>query len=220
MDSFRALGLFGVVTGLLVTSCGSEDAAPAGRCPGFNACGGDLSGVWNVVPEATCVEGNLASALNLNPNSPAACHGAYQSVQTQVEGTVSFSAGTAVNDTVTTAVYDILVDAACASALGVADYNETTCASNVGTGLVASGLHQGATCVMQADGCRCTARDQFERAETLQYTTSGSTLNYTANGTVAAQPMDFCVIGNELSARQFTTELLSTVFFKATRAVP
>lgn len=213
----KALGLFGVATGLLVSSCGSDSPGDAGRCSGFTACGGDLVGptgstTWTVDPAATCVEGNLTAAVNINPNLPSSCHGAYQTVETTVNGTVTFTAGMATNDTVTTVSYGILVNAACASALGIASLSDATCAL-VGPAL-APNLHESATCAMDAANCRCAALDHFRRNETLAYAVQGSTLNYTSGD----QPMDFCVSGDQLSARQFTTELLSTVFFKATRS--
>lgn len=169
-----------------------------------------MSGTWQV--SDSCVEGNLTSAMNLYAEIPQACRGNYESVTAAVSGTVSFNAGTALNDTVTTIDYLFNPTAACMQATGFATVDDASCAG-MAQALVDGALHDTADCVVDAAGCTCKAQNLFVRNESLTYSVSGSAINYSGE----SYPLDFCVQGGALQARQFTSELVATIFFNATR---
>ena len=210
------LGLFGVVTTLFAaTACSADSGATSGRCGSFNACGGDLAGTWTVV--SSCVEGNLTAAANLNPNAdfPPLCHGVYKAVVANVTGSVSFDPATssATNNTITTADSDIVIEAPCATALGVPTLDAGSCAA-ISQVLIQKIFHDTAACQLEGATCHCTAKNTYVKNETIAYAVKGNSLTYTGETDV----MDYCVQGTTLHSRQFETQLLSTVFFTATRA--
>jgi hypothetical protein len=193
-----------------IAGCSGSDGAQGGRCVAFDTCGGDVTGTWQV--SNSCVEGNLTDAMNLYADIPQACRGDYKSVVASVSGTVSFNAGTATNETVTTIDYVFNPTAACVAAEEFATIGSTTCAG-VAQALVDLGHHNTADCEAVADGCACNAQSRFERNEVVSYNVTGSTITYTGD----SDTLDFCVAGSSLQARQFETDMVATIFFDATR---
>ncbi|MGC4069926.1 MAG: hypothetical protein QM784_35770 [Polyangiaceae bacterium] len=192
-----------------VLACSSDKGG--GHCGSLDACGGDVTGTWQVT--SSCVEGDLKSAANLSQSLPPACRGNYDQVNANVSGTVAFANGVATDDTITTVDYTVHVPVACMAAIGITSTDLATACAGVGAAIVAGGYHQEVTCSVQGSTCSCAAKDTFTRDGALSYTVSGSKLSYTASN----DQMDFCVDGTTLRARQFATELLTTVFFEATK---
>jgi hypothetical protein len=190
----------------LVAGCSSGSG---GRCGGFNACGGDITGTWTV--KSSCVEGNLTTAMNAGSN-PVECRGDYKSVTAEVTGTVEFTSGTATDNTVTTIDYDLVPSNACRTALGVSTVDETNCAA-LAQAFVDGGHFGTTTCVVEGTACHCSAQNLYPKNEILTYSVSGSKVNYTTS----TDNLDFCVAGSTLNARQFVTSLYTTVFFEATK---
>jgi hypothetical protein len=207
---FISVTSFAMTSFAMTLSCSSNDGG--GRCGGFDACGGDVTGNWTV--SSSCVEGNLKAAANLGQSLPPACRGNYDEVEAHVTGTVSFANGVAKNDTVTTVDYALRVSGACIAANGINTPDLSAACQAVGAAIVGKGYHQVVTCSVEGSGCSCAAKDVYRRDEELGYTISGNKLSYTGSD----DSMDFCVDGPTLHARQFATELVSTVFFEATKA--
>jgi hypothetical protein len=204
-------GRFFAVTVVAVgTGCSSGDGG--GRCGSIDACGGEVTGTWQLT--SSCVEGNLTAAVNLNQDLPAACRGAYKSVVASVTGTVAFNAGTATNNTTTTIDYDFVANGNCLTAFGVPVSDMTAACAALGPAMIAGKFHNVVNCAVEGGGCHCTAKNEYPRQETLPYTVQGSKLSYSTGG----DSMDFCVEGSTLRSRQFATELVTTVFFVATKA--
>jgi hypothetical protein len=208
MSIRAAWGWLSAVTAfVLLTGCSSEDKA---RCGSFKACGGDITGTWNVT--SSCFEGNLTDAVNYSFKL-LECQGDYQSVTANVTGTVAFEAGTATESTLTTLNYEMVPSPACYRALGGTTVDAAGCAV-LATALVSGGYHETANCVLDGSRCRCTAQNSIERNESLTYSVQGSSISYESD----SDSLDFCVSGTTLNARQFETDLVTTVLFQATRA--
>jgi hypothetical protein len=201
---------FAVTSLAVAVGCSSDHGG--GRCGSLDACGGDVTGTWQVT--SSCVEGNLKEAANLSQTLPPACRGNYDQVDANVSGTVSFANGSATDDTITTIDYVLHVPVVCMAAIGIESTDLPTACAGVGPAIVAGGYHQDVTCSVQGSACSCVAKDTFTRDGALTYTISGSKLSYDASN----DKMDFCVEGTTLRARQFATALLTTVFFEATKA--
>lgn len=208
MSIRAALGWLSAVTAfVLVTSCSSEDKA---RCGNFKACGGDISGTWNVT--SSCFEGNLTDAVNYTFKL-LECRGDYTSVTAAVTGNVSFEAGTATENTLTTLNYEMVPSLACYRALGGSAVDAAGCAL-FASALVSNNHHTSANCAVAGGSCHCTAQNVYERSNALSYSVQGSKVTYETG----SDPLDFCVSGTTLNARQFESDLVTTVLFQATRA--
>jgi hypothetical protein len=205
------LGWSSAVTAfVLVAGCSSNGGG--GHCGGFSACGGDISGTWNVT--SSCVEGNLTAFANYSfQDDKLACNGTYDTVTANVTGTVSFEAGKATNNTVTTIDFVMVPTKACLEAFDVTTVNSDSCAA-FGQALVDGDFHTAATCVVEGNGCRCSNQNRYTRNEVLAYAVNGSKVTYETD----TDSLDFCIAGTTLNARQFETDLASTIFFDATRA--
>ena len=224
---WAALGVFGVAWGCDSGNTGGGFTSDAGvggaggtgsnvggsgntgntTCSAAAPCGGTVDGTWQL--DGVCVEGNLVAAMNATSGLPAACSTLFQTATLSGTGTVTFANGTETDnitqDMTTTAVYT----SACASAIAgtAVTLNASLCATMQSSAAGQTGVTS-ASCSFVGSNCNCSIVYQSVTATSQAYSISGSTIMYT-NG---SDPIDYCVSGTTLTARQVQTNLNGLTF--------
>ena len=150
-------------------------------CKTISPCGGDVVGVWSVTDSCLSGTDDLSST----------CAGLSADLSLSVSGTTTYNADQTFTATVTgsgTTVYHY--PAACIP-------GTATC-TQLGQTLMAIGMYSSVTCTTDSGGiCNCVAITTVApTTEMGTYSTSGSTLSVTQNGTTSTSP--YCVNGDLL----------------------
>jgi hypothetical protein len=192
----RLVWVLGISSLILLPACGDDDGGIGGADCSFSACGGDISGTWNIT--GICIEGE-------NPIAEL-CPQATFDADLDASGTVSFeSGGTFDVNIMTNGTISFTVPASCLEGTGITD-----CADLSGDSGTCSGS--------PSTSCTCTETQSETEMSMGTYTTSGNILTTTETGS-APEMAEYCVSGNSLKAR--FTEMESsgdiTVIYNATR---
>ena len=174
---------------------GIAASSSVAACTGtFTPCGGDPSGTWDIV--SACIDGNLVSAFNaaIAADYPSCSSTFTAFVVTALSGSVTYSSGNYVYNSISGAAETVAYTPACVSALQGNTLTASVCSSleqnlNNETGATA-------TCTY-ATNCNC--HSVISNADTTSgtYTVSGSTIIEDSGSSY-----DFCVSGNTMTQRQ------------------
>lgn len=169
---------------------GSDEPPPivdveVGQCDAFEACGGDVEGVWTYT--AACVD---LDDLGLSEEAiEDMCPGAQLTLSGQVSGTLTFEDGVVTRQGQSRAEGEVFVPGLCAIALGGCGGVEDDLAE---AGLV------GAVCVAQGSpflpSCRCSFEIDAPEIEAVPFDTVGSVIRLDDGRDFA-----YCAVGDSLS---------------------
>ena len=194
---------------MVASGCGGNSSSTSGgACNAAVTCGGILDGTWQL--DTTCVEGNLAAAMESSAGLPSACSNVFQSATPSITGTVTFANGSETDNMTETLDATILYTSACVGAVAgtTVTLNASVC-SLLGPELVSQGDFSSATCTFASGGCSCSVASTSQADTTPQaYTISGHTIVY-ADG---SDPMDYCVSGTTLTTSGSVTGLPGVTF--------
>lgn len=174
---------------------GSDEPPPVvdvevGACEPFEACGGDVEGVWTYT--AACVD--LADLGVDEDQIQAMCAGAELTLAGQVSGTLTFADGVVTRRGRSSAQGQVFVPGLCAIALG-------GCAG-VEAELSDAGI-TGARCAAQGillPSCRCSFALDAPLLEEVPFVTEGGVIHL-ADG----RDLEYCAEGDNLSYREVGT---------------
>jgi hypothetical protein len=175
---------FGLVACVVASGCSGSTSSGGPNCSSFNACGGNIVGTWKVTGE--CI------GSQYNPFA-AQCPSSTFSESASVSGTLTFETNGMYTITdMGMASGSLSIPSSCLTPGGIttcdqlqADFN-----GDGGTGTMA-------TCSTTSTGCSCQLHaNQATTTTNGTYTTSGSSLTLTSNGTSGTSP--YCVQGSGL----------------------
>jgi hypothetical protein len=174
---------------------GGTGGSSAPACTGtFNACGGDPTGTWDVM--ASCIEGNLVSALNAQLGADySACGNAYTAASVALTGSVTYGAGNYNFDAAMEVVEAFAYTPACVSAISGGTALSASVCSQLEQSLNGT-AGTTATCTY-ATNCSCHAIVSQTNTTSGTFTVSGSTI--TEDSGTSYQ---FCVSGNTMTQRE------------------
>jgi len=160
----------------------------------FMFCGGDPTGTWDIV--SACIDGNLVSASNaaLAAQYPSCSNTFSEFGVTALSGSVTYSSGTYLYNSITGAAETVAYTPACVSALEGVTLTASVCSSleqnlNMEPGATA-------TCTY-ATNCNCHSVISNTGTSSGTYTVSGSTITEDSGDSY-----DFCVSGNTMTQRE------------------
>jgi hypothetical protein len=181
--------LLGCGSGAPGTDVGADGGGTAPSCTPFVACGGDLTGTWNIANTCLSAEGkkSLESSLKL-------CEADSTSVDsTTLHGTVIYDGHGAVE-------YDIV------GALEVSQSIPTSCLEpgQQCPAYVATLIQTGATnarCDATAAGCDCSYTLPLAQKQQNSYVARGTTVTETDSSDGTMSTDDYCVDGSTLRVK-------------------
>jgi hypothetical protein len=195
----KALGAC-IAMGMMVMGCGSKggnsNSDPASTCGKVAACGGDLVGTWNIV--AGCASVPMMPSIMGCPNASA------QNATVMASGTSTFNADkTFTSDTTETASETVVLPSSCLTTMGMTVSCQTLGQFLSGALQTDAGTTM-ASCNMSGSNCNCDISGTVHTSSMGTYTTSGTSITTTANGTTSKS--DYCVgPGGELHVIGGTT---------------
>ena len=182
-------------TGGSVTAGTSSLVSTSGICTSsFTACGGDPTGIWDIV--GVCVQGDIAAAANAEYASSASqCSDICTGAKPAAQGSVTFSAGNYQPNAVVSLTETLVVSDSCYAALWGQSWTAASCTT------LAQDLSQQAgttaTCTPTSTSCDCVYETVLA-AQSDTYTVSGSLL-VASDGTTT----EFCVQGSTMTQRDW-----------------
>jgi hypothetical protein len=192
--ALAGVGYISLSSVIFFVGCGSDSASQSGKsppsCSSFSACGGDLTGTWNIA--SGCPSD---AVLKTTSDSLEICAAATTSVVILASGTLSFDGkGQETQDVTENVAVTSLVPASCVNP-------GSDCAA---TKAQVSAMFTNATdvvCNAVSAGCACTYDLDGPAREELSVVTSGSTFTETnpSNGTMDVY--DYCVSNDIFSER-------------------
>ncbi|HEY5958101.1 MAG TPA: hypothetical protein VIV60_16170 [Polyangiaceae bacterium] len=186
------------------TSTSSQNPS---TCSTPTACGGTLDGTWQII--ATCIDDDLAHAMQDLAALPAACSTLFQTAKLDYSGTVRYANG--IETPNIRAQLDVLAiyTAACYSTLnnGTKTLDAVAC-SSIKEAALQAGEFTEATCTYATGECRCQYRNVAQNTESSTYTANGGQIAY-ANGDT---PIGYCVSGTTLTESQTSADLGGLTF--------
>jgi hypothetical protein len=186
----RWVGVFLASSTVWITACGEDTSGtpsgdlPAQTCSAPAACGGDLSGTWQIQDDCLPTQTDAAcSGANFSLNADTLS--ATGTVEFDADGTEHFSENVSLKYTVSGP----------SSCLGS---NCEDSGSDLSSALVAAGYQiSNTSCASKGALCDCTLDATAAQSSQVSYTTSGSNLVQTLNGTQTTST--FCVSGTTLT---------------------
>lgn len=149
----------------------------SGTCTPLTACGGDVTGTWDV--EDACIEVPVPDALGV-------CPGATFEATGMARGRVTFTGTVAVRAAQSVVMLDVFVPTICASFVGGCDGIETMIQS----------MAPDSACRTETDGCHCQGRQQFDIDDADAYTIDTTTDEIVS--TTSGKRWAYCITGDSM----------------------
>ena len=196
-----------VVSAWLVAACGggTSDGGAGAACSAFTACGGDVTGTWDVTN--VCVDTVPPDVGSLPPE----CAHLINSLSIQMDGTYVFDAdGTATFSGQVTSVSSVRYTDACLHALKLPAGQEAAGCTSIEAGLQKNGT---ATCGYGSGACSCTLQ------ETQSIDKSGTWAKLDSDTLVdeKGDPADYCVEGATLRIESTSSSGTTTAIIEMKR---
>jgi hypothetical protein len=178
------------------SSGGTGGEIPDGTCDDIEPCGGDPEGTWNV--RENCTEVLVPGLFEGVPG----CENAVAAGSGVLEGTFTFTDGTATQETVTTVSVTIVVDDACAEAFTEIEGVTAADVCPLLDAQIMMDAQTPATCFVTNEGCRCDVTQE------PQVTSGTDTYEVAGNRLVlgSGETYDFCVEGDEMGLSGTTVD--------------
>jgi hypothetical protein len=182
---------------------GGGGGGGAGSCNMNPTCGGTLDGTWQM--DTTCAEGDVAQMMAGQLSLPAACNGLFQTATLSLTGTAKFANGMETDNLTMTTDAKVLYTPACVGAISRTTVTLTAdICTTMQSNLLKNGTFSSASCAFTGGNCACSVSNQQQSPGTpVAYTVSGGTISYTDG----SSPMNYCVQGTTLTARQLDSGL-------------
>lgn len=196
LGSFRRVaGLVGMVTlaaGAGVSCRGSSEGGDGG----FSACGGDVTGTWQV--QSVDFRDDLFDGID--DGLPDACSGGFRgATATGNDASMTFEAGVATAEGSLVVSVEFRYGSRCIEALseGALTQATTELCEGMGAALDESAKEDdpsnSGSCRLVSGGCDCTMKMTEDISSVDSYSQEGSTL------IIEESEVDYCVSGNELT---------------------
>jgi hypothetical protein len=180
-----------LLVGLLLAGCGSDDGDGGGKlsCEPFAACGGTLTGKWQV--NNACIDDATKTAI---ANAAKVCdQGTATVTEIGLTGSATFEQQSVVYDGVISLAISSTFPLTCA-------VGSTSCGDAQKKLASAEGV-TGATCTTMGTTCACQYRQSIPQKGQGSYVASGSTFTVTDPSDGSKNTSEYCVNGDTLRVK-------------------